>query len=183
MVGIDPDLERLEVARKKYQCSNIEYLEGRGENIPGGNYDVVFSNYVLHWCKDQDQVIKQVYRSLKRGGKFGFVADIYFDIVPTAFTSDMVSSEFEMAAKDNMHPISMSKYKQLLSSNDFDILHIEECKREWKFKDVHSYVQMLRMHTKGDFDMTHFNVDVMKEHYGEGEINIAVPFCIVVAQT
>ena len=53
VVGIDIDVERLEVAREKYSASNIEYLEGNAQDIPkvGGIklYDCVFSNFVLHW--------------------------------------------------------------------------------------------------------------------------------------
>ena len=181
MIGIDPDLERLEVARKKYQSSNIEYLEGRAENIPGDNYDVVFTNYVLHWCKDPDLVFKNVYRSLKSGGKFGFVVNVYFDVVPTIFTSDMVSSEIEEAFKGRMHPLTIDQYKNLLTTNNFEIVYAQESQREWKFTDVFNFIEILRAHTHGDFDMTHFNVDVMKQYHGEGEVKVITPFCMIVA--
>ena len=56
VVGIDPDTERLQLAKEKYSASNIEYLEGSAENIPGGDYGLVFSNHVLHWCNDKNLV-------------------------------------------------------------------------------------------------------------------------------
>ena len=48
LVGIDPDTERLRLAKEMYSASNIEYLERSAEDIPGGRYDLVFSNHVLH---------------------------------------------------------------------------------------------------------------------------------------
>ena len=72
VVGIDPDEERLKVAREKHIASNLKYLSGIAENIPGTDYDLVFSNHVIHWCKDKDLVFKQVHKSLKKGGKFAF---------------------------------------------------------------------------------------------------------------
>lgn len=33
-------------------------------------YDAVFSNAVLHWIKDQDALLKNVYGHLKTGGRF-----------------------------------------------------------------------------------------------------------------
>ena len=73
VVGMDPDTDRLQLAKEKYSAPNLTYQEGKAEDISGGNYDVVFSNFVLHWCEDKDIVFKQVMRSLKEGGKFGFV--------------------------------------------------------------------------------------------------------------
>lgn len=32
VVGIDPDVERLELARKKYSSSNLEYVQGSSES-------------------------------------------------------------------------------------------------------------------------------------------------------
>ena len=48
VVGIDPETERLRLAKEKCSASNIEYLERSAEDIPGGGYDLVFSNHVLH---------------------------------------------------------------------------------------------------------------------------------------
>lgn len=141
---------------------------------------MVYSNQVLHWCQDKDLVFKQVHRILKPGGKFGFLALTHWEFIPTVFTSDMVSPEFEKAARNMMRPLPMEEYKRLISTNNFEIVHLEQDKREWKFVDVHKLIETMRVDTFGEFDTTHFKVDVMKRHYGEGEIKIVIPFCIVV---
>ena len=62
----------MSLAKKMYTADNLEYYEGKAEDIPGTDYDIVFSNYVLHWCMDKDLVFKQVSKCLKKGGKFVF---------------------------------------------------------------------------------------------------------------
>ena len=72
VVAIDPDVERLSLAKKMYTADNLEYYEGKAEDIQGTDYDIVFSNHVIHWCMDKDLVFQQVSKSLKKGGKFAF---------------------------------------------------------------------------------------------------------------
>ena len=106
VVGIDPDLERLQIAREKYSADNIEYLEGRGENIPGSDYDIVFSNYVLNWSDKKEEIFSQAYKCLKAGGKLGFVAVSGNSIVEEVCVAGMVSAEFEAAGRKMMVPWS-----------------------------------------------------------------------------
>ena len=75
--GIDPDHERILQARAMYgDNGNLEFVEGRAENLSKGVYDLVFSNYVLHWIEDKKTVFESVYRSLKAGGRFGIVVPL-----------------------------------------------------------------------------------------------------------
>ncbi len=41
----------IKVSRRKYAASNLEYIERGVEKISESDYDIVFSNYVLHWIK------------------------------------------------------------------------------------------------------------------------------------
>ncbi len=65
---MDPDHERIKVARNKYTASNLKYIEGGIEKMSKAerDYDIVFSNYVLHWIKDIDLITKQVAHCLKK---------------------------------------------------------------------------------------------------------------------
>ena len=76
VIAIDPDVERLEIARMKHGAPNLTYYEGSAYEIPGTDYDYVFSNYVLHWIKDKDLVFKQVSKALKKGGEFAFTCTL-----------------------------------------------------------------------------------------------------------
>ena len=142
-------------------------------------YDYAFSNFVLHWCKNKDKVFKEVNGILKKGGKFGFVAGTYIDPAEV-MGPGMVSSEFLAALDERFFQVTMEEYIQHATNNGFEVLHSEESKHEWKFADVHKYIDTLRMHMHGDFDMSHFDVDAGKKFFGEGEITIPAPFGIAI---
>ena len=76
VVAVDPDGERLKIAREKYSASNIKYIQADDKTFPSGQYDVVFANQVIHWIPDQKAVLKRVYDNLKLGGHFVFSTDI-----------------------------------------------------------------------------------------------------------
>ena len=74
VVGVDPDQERIDLARQKYKvCHNIEFFKGSDSDFPAGPYDVIYSNFVLHWIKDKEVTFRKVYENLKVGGLFAFV--------------------------------------------------------------------------------------------------------------
>ena len=74
VTAVDPDKERLRIARRKYGAQlNLEFLDGSSESFPSGPYDTVFSNHVMHWIKDKESAFWKVYENLRVGGKFAFV--------------------------------------------------------------------------------------------------------------
>ena len=181
-MGIDPDLEHLQIAKEKYQASNLEYMEGRGENIPGGDYDVVFSNFVLHWCPDKNLIFKQVAKCLKNGGKFGFIISGDFDIVSEMFLpEDLFSPECRQYCLTLLHLLPTNELLSLLIKNNFTLKFFKEYYREWRFADVHKLIEFYMIHMKGVFDKTHFNIEVFKKRYGEGEIVFKLPYLMIIA--
>ena len=79
IVAVDPDKERLQIARENYSVSNIEYIEADDQTFPEGQYDLVFANTVIHWIQDKRALFEKVYKNLKVGGRFAFVT---FDGIP-----------------------------------------------------------------------------------------------------
>jgi SAM-dependent methyltransferase len=67
VVGIDPSRELIEAALRldlNVSLQNACEIDFREE------FDAVFSNAVLHWIKDADRVIGNVFRALRAGGRF-----------------------------------------------------------------------------------------------------------------
>ena len=174
-------MERLQIAREKFSADNIEYLEGSGENIPGSDYYIVFSNYVLNWIHKKEEVFSQVYKCLKPGGKFGFVAttDSVNDEVCGA---GMVSAEFEAATRKMLVPVSLSEYKQMARQVGFEIVYEEEARKVWECEDIPKYIEFLRLHTHGKFDKSHFHVDAMEKYFRDKPISFSVPYCTIVCR-
>jgi len=73
VVGVDPDKERLLLAKQCYgEVKNLSFVEGSASNFPGigwESYDIIFSNHVIHWIPDKREVFKNMFGSLKSGGK------------------------------------------------------------------------------------------------------------------
>ena len=137
---------------------------GSGEDISGDDYDIVFSNYVLHWCKDKNLVFSNVAKSLKRGGKFAFAGPANFgsfDHDAQLYTSaEMFSDEFKKYVLDNLHVTSFTVYEKAASANGFEIVHLEKQDREFKFSNVRGVIEFHMTHTK--LGEEHFNVEVME---------------------
>lgn len=67
VVAVDSSIPQVEAARSLGLDAHVI----AGEALPYQNeFDAVFSNAVLHWIKDADQMIAGVYRSIRAGGRF-----------------------------------------------------------------------------------------------------------------
>ena len=71
VIGVDPDKERIQLAKETHnQIENLSFVEGSAINFPGigaNVYNIVFSNYVLHWMGNKQQVFNNMCESLKSG--------------------------------------------------------------------------------------------------------------------
>ena len=175
VVDIDPDVQRLQLAREKYSVHNVVFQEGVAEHIPGSNFDVVFSNAVLHWCEDKDRVFKEVAKSLKKGGKFGYVTPTNFSVEREFCTpADMFSAECREYMIEIIHVPTSDELHSLASDNGFVTLYSKETIREYRFNNVYKLIEfyMTHMHKYSD---EHYITEAMKRHYGEEEIVFMMP--------
>ena len=68
VTGIDASPEM--IAKAKQACNNIEFLVKDATNFSfEKKFDAVFSNATFHWIKNQQQVLQNIYNSLKQGGR------------------------------------------------------------------------------------------------------------------
>ena len=162
VVAIDPDLSRLQVAKSTYHASNLEFLEGAAENIPGtGLYDVVFSNYVLHWCKDKPKAFSQIATSLKPGGKFGFRC-VTTDQFDSQFP--LLSSRMQKVLADKLSTLDESELDKYAASNNLKEVYHSTHECEHKFKDLAEYRKFFHMHA------TQRKVSVFNSDWGATEV-------------
>lgn len=68
MSGVDSSPEMVAAARSLGVGSTVAHAE----NLPfsSGEFDAVFSNAALHWVRGQDEMMAEVHRVLRKGGRF-----------------------------------------------------------------------------------------------------------------
>jgi len=73
ITGIDNSAAMIKLASDRHSADiypNLSFQEMDAGNLQfNDRFDLIFSNAVLHWVKDQIPVIKGIFKSLKQGGK------------------------------------------------------------------------------------------------------------------
>ena len=77
VLGVDRSEEMIAQARKKFPALRFEVMDARELRLPpnradgeSAGFDAVFSNAVLHWIPEADEVIAGMARALNPGGRF-----------------------------------------------------------------------------------------------------------------
>ena len=73
IIGVDNSAGMIELAKdrhSRYKYPNLSFQKmDAGNLIFFDRFDLIFSNAVLHWVKDQKPVIKGMFKCLKHGGR------------------------------------------------------------------------------------------------------------------
>ena len=69
ILGVDRSEEMISQARKKFPALKFELLDARELRFDA-EFDAVFSNAMLHWIPQAEQVVAGVAQALKLGGRF-----------------------------------------------------------------------------------------------------------------
>ncbi len=95
VLGLDFSDTMLEKARenvKKLGFTNVEFVKGDIEEIPVSSdiVDVVVSNCVLNLVPDKKKAFSEIYRVLKKGGRFSISDVVLKGILPKNLKDDVV---------------------------------------------------------------------------------------------
>ena len=117
ITGIDISEAMLNKA-KRFKNDNIELLVMNGENLlfPEASFDYVVMSHVLAVVKDPDQLLAQVYKVLKPGGKLfilnHFTPGNWLRYVDRAFQP--ISSLFHFRSSFHLHDVKGLKQFSLM---------------------------------------------------------------------
>ena len=156
MLGVDPDIDRIKVAQESHKgVKNLSFVEGSTSNFPNmgsESYNIVFSNFVLHWVPDKGEAFRNMFSSLKPGGK---IAVTYNDCLPIGF--DLVYRELNPENLDrilNLHKFETRPViEEMCTAAEFNILKSYDVKvRDFVFEDGDSLCSFFMAITHGVFD-------------------------------
>ncbi len=124
VLGLDPDMDRLDVARMTTpnELTNLRFELGRGEaldSVDSNSRDMVFSNYVVHWVDAREDLLREVYRCLKPGGRATFEFCGHF----SEFVQDLVD-ETLASGQSFPNPFSVyppSDWREMLERVGFEV--------------------------------------------------------------
>ena len=168
VVGVDPDKERLQLARLSYRnAKNLSFVEGNAttisETFPAESFDIIFSNYVIHWIPDKAKVFRNMFTCLKPGGKIALV--YVSDIAP------FISEAFAALNPENEERLcqmyqceSRSRIEQYCLTHGFQISKSHDAPAALEFESTTKYLEWLWSITHCVFDPSLVNEERLKKY-------------------
>jgi arsenite methyltransferase len=122
--GLDMTDEMLELANRNKEKSgvkNVEFIKGYIEDVPLENetVDVVTSNCVINLSESKEDVLKEAYRVLKKGGRLAIA-----DIIELKKVPDNIRDSIQMWVGCISGALSIDEYKRILKSVGFTAIEI-----------------------------------------------------------
>ena len=173
VVGVDPNEKRVHVADIALSSfyKNIEFFDGEVTAAAGhGPFDIVFSNFVLHWVPDDriSSTLKTAFDCMKPGGMLA--ANI------TLSTGKLINSISLLTTGKNepeavgmqCHPVSY--WVDLCKSVGFDVLHAnQDDDVQWPFENIGKLFDLVKAYTVGHIDghtISSENLTALLQQYG-----------------
>ena len=167
VVAVDPDKERVLLAQQSFrEVKNISFVEGSASNFPGINsYDIIFSNYVIHWIPDKQQLFKNMFESLKHGEKIAVqYSDYICPFVSSAFKE--LNCENSERICNMYHYQRRPKIEQYCSSAGFRIAKSSDTHSiQPVFQTIDSLLNWIWSSSHGAFDPALVTEERLQRYY------------------
>jgi len=125
VVGIDASQSMIESAQKSYKAENMKFELMDINTIDfEDEFDVIFSNATLHWVKDHNKLLANVYKNLRAGGivRSNFAADgncsHFFKVIRQVMAEKKYAEYFSDFDWPWYMP-SIGEYEELLEKSSF----------------------------------------------------------------
>ena len=181
VVAVDQDKERLLLAQKSYgEVKNLSFVQGNASKFPGigsESYDIIFSNHVIHWIRDKQEVFKNMFQSLRGGGKIAiqYVDHLHpfalnaFKVLNPETAEHICEFMYQCEEKDTI--------ERLCSSAGFHIIKSYDTESEQLvFESVESLLKCLWSITHGVFDPKLVTEERLQRYYQYPNLSSKPPF-------
>ena len=179
VVGLDPDTERIRVAREAYgNTSNVQFLEGDDKCLPPGPYDIVIANYVIQWIENKETAFKNVFENLKIDGRFAINVPGGLSIPQLICDAEALFPTGATKMSDRTYLLPLIEFDRLAAKYNFQIdFHCEEQKTNG-YGGIENFLEWLHATSGGLFDYSSSDMaglDILRSRYGKDPIQFQFP--------
>ena len=182
VVAVDPDGERLKIARENHSASNITYIQADDQTFPQGQYDLIFCNIVIHWIRDKKAALERIYENLRPGGCFAFTTSDGVLPVPEigkeVFNKLVGPNFLNRIFKEKLMHLEASEYERLGSAAGFIQTSMTIQPDYPKWNNLDQYIDAMYGWFQGEFDPAEFDQEKFQEikrEYGNGPVTPSEP--------
>ena len=188
VVAVDPDVERINIAKEVNSKPNIEYMVGDDQCIPGKDYDLIVSTHVIHWIRNKEALFGNIRKKLTVNGFFGFVTyngrPIHQPVIKKAM-HELISPDFEDGIFKTMTFEVVDTYKSMAQRAGFQIDSVKVFPWDIWFKDTDSFLDYWAGVMQGDFSLDSIDKQKLEQFKTEHELELkatsinTVVLCVV----
>ncbi len=147
VLGVDKSEAMVALAQKSYTNIAFQAIDATALDFEN-EFDVVFSNAVLHWVHDHKSVVQGLYRALKKEGKillqfggYGNAKEIL------SVMDDFIAKEYALYFKDFEFPYSFPHadvYETLLEEQGFREVDAKLIPKDMVHDDIEAFKGWIR---------------------------------------
>ena len=172
VVAIDPNRSRLEIAEKQYSRPNLVFLAANDVTLPEDQYDLVFTNYVLHWVENKATLLNKVYQNLKPGGRFASTVPLYH---PPIFQKmdNLIGPEMVNKMQQALWYMPATAFNHLAATIGFKMISCEVENRPLNFANIEDLLKWYLGSTEGQFNPEKIDpasLEAFKQPFGDGPV-------------
>ena len=155
VVALDPDLERIAIAKEKFHgLNNVSFHEGTAVQVLKSRYeefDVIYSNAVLHWIPvvDRLETFKAMYAALKPGGTSAHHVGTSERLKIGRRLAVLATPEEIRKLMQTVSPLTQEDIKEFAQKCGFEITCMEVVEEESKFPTVEEYLTWIEASFQG----------------------------------
>lgn len=167
VIAVDPDKDRLKIARRKYSARNIDYVEADDKSFPFAAYNLVFCNATIHWIRDKEGLYRRVHETLQPGGRFTFTTpDTYLPIpdIGRKLFDKLLGTNFLHRMHTQVKSYrSADEYKRMAEVTGFKVISAINEDVEIYWTDLDHYIDSMHGWFGGEFDPSQLNEKLLQE--------------------
>ena len=188
VVAVDPDGERLKIARENHSASNITYIQADDQTFPPGQYNIIFCNIVIHWIRDKKAAMKRIHENLCPGGCFAFTTSD--GVLPVAEIGKKVFNKLvgpnflDWIFKERIMQLKANEYEKIATDVGFKQASLTLVQNNPKWDNLDKYIDAMHGWFQGEFNTAEFDQEAyqeIKREYGSGPVTLSEPIQVIYA--